>query len=144
MALSDQLSELSTQAKALEDSAASIHAENKAKAEARIAELRASLDAAKVSVDSKLDADADEIDTAWAQMQRSVSDSFASLKADADARRTHRKATHADRAADSAELDAQDAIDFAIQALQEAEYFVLTAAVAREDADEAEAADIER
>jgi hypothetical protein len=140
MALSDQLSKLSVQAKALEDSAASIHSENKAKAEARIVELRTSLDDAQTEIDNKLDADADALDSGWAQMQKSVSDSFASLKADADARRTKRKATHADRVADSAELDAEDAIDFAIQALQEAEYFVLTASVAREDAEAAEAA----
>ncbi|MCV7083548.1 hypothetical protein H7H37_22810, partial [Mycolicibacterium insubricum] len=42
--------------------------------------------------------------------------------------------THADRRADNAECDAEDAIEFAIYALEEAEYYVLAAAEARVEA----------
>ncbi len=134
MALSDQLGKLSAQAKNLEDSASDLHAKNKAKVEARLTELRGALDQADVD----LQADADDIGTGWSNLQKSVSDGFASIKKDADARRVEHKAKRADRAADSAELDAEDAIDFAVYALQEAEYYVLAAAYARADADDAE------
>lgn len=134
MALSDQLIKLGTQAKSLEDSASQLHAKNQAAVQARLAELRVSLDDAQV----KLAAEGSEVSAGWADLQKSVQDGFASVRKDADARRTARKVKRADRAADNAELDAADAIDFAVYALQEAEYYVLTAAQARADATEVE------
>ena len=135
MALSEQLSKLSVQAKQLEDSANEVHTANKAKVEARLAELRTSLDDAQHDIDAQAQADAEDVAAGWAEMQKSVSDGFASLKADMDARQAGRKAKRADRAADQAELDAADAIDWAVYALQEAEYYVLAAADARATAD---------
>ena len=135
MALSEQLSKLSVQAKQLEDSANEVQSANKAKVDARLAELRTSLDEAKRDIDAQAQADAEAVAAGWADMQKSVSDGFASLKADMDARQAGRKAKRADRAADQAELDAADAIDWAVYALQEAEYYVLAAADARVAAD---------
>ena len=137
MTLSEQLSKLSVQAKQLEDSANELHSANKAKVDARLAELRTSLDEAKRDIDAQTQADAESAAAGWADLQKSVSDGFVSLKADMDARQAGRKAKRADRAADQAELDAADAIDWAVFSLQEAEYYVLAAADARAAADEA-------
>ena len=136
MALSDQLMKLSTQAKSLEDSAGELHSENQAKVQDRLAQLRVSIDDAQL----QLAADGAEASAGWADLQKSVRDGFASVKKDAETRRTAHRVKRADRAADNAELDAEDAIDFAVYALQEAEYYVLTAAQARADAAEAELA----
>ncbi len=59
MALSDQLTKLSTQAKSLEDSAAELHSKDKAKLQERLAELRSSLDEAQTDLDADVDAGAD-------------------------------------------------------------------------------------
>ena len=137
MTLSEQLSRLSVQAKHLEDSASELQSTNKAKVDARLAELRTSLDEAKRDIDAHAQADAESVAAGWADLQKSVSDGFASLKADMDARQAGRKAKRADRAADQAELDAADAIDWAVFSLQEAEYYVLAAADARAAAEAA-------
>ena len=137
MTLSEQLSKLSVQAKQLEDSANEINSANKAKVDARLAELRTSLDQAKRDIDAQVQSDSESAAAEWADFQKSVSDGFASLKADMDARQAGRKAKRADRAADQAELDAADAIDWAVYSLQEAEYYVLAAADARATADAA-------
>ncbi len=134
MALSDQLTKLSAQAKNLEDSAQDLRAKNKAKVEQRLTALRGEIDQAGVT----LGADADEVAEGWSSLQKSVSEGFANIKKRAEDRRVERGVHRADRAADNAELYAEDAIDFAVYALQEAEYYVLAAASARADADDAE------
>jgi uncharacterized membrane-anchored protein YhcB (DUF1043 family) len=140
MALSDQLSKLSEQAKHLEESAEELHTENQAKVQARLTELRTSLDQAQRDIDAQAHADAESVAAGWADLQKSVSDGFAEMKADMEARQAGRKAKRADKAADQAEYDAADAIDWAVYALEEAEYYVLAAAQARADADAAAAA----
>jgi hypothetical protein len=85
----------------------------------------------------KVDERSAEISDRWKQMQTSVADGFESLRDHAEARRADR----AERTAENAEFDAEAAVTFAVYALQEAEYYVLAAVVARADADSAEAAD---
>jgi hypothetical protein len=102
--------------------------------------LRTSLDQAKRDIDVQVQADSESVAAGWADLQKSVSDGFAEMKADMEARQAGRKAKRADRAADQAEYDAADAIDWAVYALEEAEYYVLAAAQARADADAAAAA----
>ena len=131
MTLSEQLKKLSVQAKQFEESANELHSADKAKVDARRAELRTSLDAAQRDIGAKAQAGGESVAAGWANLQKSVSDGFASLKTDMDARQAGRKAKRADRAADQAELDAADAIDWAVYSLQQAEYYVLAAADAR-------------
>ena len=69
-------------------------------------------------------------------MQKNVSDAFNSIHARAAARRAARKAKHAENVAEDSEWDAEDAVDFAIYAVQEAEYALLQAATDRETADQ--------
>ena len=138
MALSDQLAKLSTQAKRLEDSAAAASSKNKEWLAQRESDVRADLDQTKAATKAAVQESKDSVTAGWHDLQQSVSDSVASLKTKADARRAEHKAKRADRAADNAEIDAEDAVAFAIYALEEAEYYVLAAAQARLDADDAE------
>jgi hypothetical protein len=119
MALSDALISLGNQAKELEDSAAGARQESEAKLRARADELRTSIAEAKADMDKKVDERSAEISSRWKEMQTSVADGFESLR-------------------ENAEFDAEAAVTFAVFALQQAEYYVLAAAVARADAEAAE------
>jgi uncharacterized membrane protein len=88
-------------------------------------------------MDTKVDKKSAEISSRWKQMQTSVADGFESLRDQAEARRADRAVARAERTAENAEFDAEAAVIFAVYALQEAEYYVLAAAVARADADTA-------
>ena len=136
MALSDQLTKLAEQTKALETSAADVKAKNDAKVQARIAELHASLEATKVEIGDDLVAEGDQEAKDWATMQQNVSQAFDSLHARAASRRQAHKAKRAESIAEDSEWDAADAVDFAVYAIQEAEYALLQAAADRDTADE--------
>jgi hypothetical protein len=136
MALSDQLTKLADQTKALEASAADVKAKNDARVQARIVALHASLELTKTEIGDDMVADGDQATRDWATMQQSVSDAFDSLHEQAAVHRAARKARHAEGIAQDSELDAADAVDFAIYAIQEAEYAVLQAAADRDAADQ--------
>jgi hypothetical protein len=89
-------------------------------------------------LDTKVDERSAEISNRWKQMQTSVADGFESLRDHAEARRADRAVARAERTAENVEFDADAAVTFAVYALQEAEYYVLAAAVARADADAAQ------
>jgi hypothetical protein len=135
MALSDQLIKLGQRAKELEDSAAGARTESEAYLRARADELRASIAEAKSNLDTKVEDLPAEISNRWKTMQASVADGFESLREHAKARRADRAAARAERTAENAEFDAETTVTFAVYALQEAEYYVLAAAVAQADAD---------
>ncbi|MCU1585380.1 MAG: hypothetical protein JWM49_1936 [Microbacteriaceae bacterium] len=135
MALSDLMLRLGSQAKDLEDSASALHTDNDARLKARASELHKSLSKIKVALGQELEADSDVAANRWAGLQRTVSDGFEALRTQAAARAAD-PAVQADTAARRAELDAEDAIDFAVYALQEAEYSVLAALAARGGADD--------
>jgi hypothetical protein len=144
MALSDLILRLGSQAKDLEDSASALHADNDAKLKARASELYESLSKIKAELGQKLDADSEVAATRWAGLQRTVSDGFEALRTQAAARAGD-PAVQADSAATRANVEAEDAIDFALHALQEAEYYLLAAVAARGDesaADEVVVADV--
>ncbi|WP_426515591.1 hypothetical protein ACPPVQ_13365 [Diaminobutyricibacter sp. McL0618] len=136
MALSDELLKLSNQSRELEASIEATKERNDEKLKARKAQLDAQLTDARTKLGAKVNAAGDETAAEWADAQKSVSDAFASLRADSTARHAKWSAKRAGRAADDAEADALDSIDFAIYAIQEAEYAVLDAAIARDEADE--------
>lgn len=137
MALSDQLSKFSAQAKSLEDSASAAEKRGKEWLSERQSEVKSSLEQAQAEVAAQVQAHADEVSKGWRKLQQSVSDDFDSLRENAGKRHAEHQAKRADRAADRAEEDAEDAIAFAIYSLEQAEYYVLAAAQARLDADDA-------
>jgi hypothetical protein len=133
MALSDLMLRLGSQAKDLEDSVAALRTDNDAKLKARASELRESLSMITFAFGQKVEADSDAVASRWAGLQRTVSAGFEALRTEAAARAAD-PSVPADTAARRAELDAEDAIDFAVYALQEAKYYVLAALAARGDA----------
>ena len=136
MALSDQLTKLADQTKELEASAADVAAEDAPKLEARLATLQQSIETYKGQLGDQLIEDGHDGADDWATMQRNVSDAFNSIHARAAAHRAARRAKHAENVAEDSEWDADDAVDFAIYAVQEAEYALLQAATDRETADQ--------
>ena len=106
MSLSDALLKLSTNAKQLEQSIEATKQKNDAKIEERRVELQSELDVASKHFKESLDSAADQAASDWAEAQKSVSDAFESLRADARSRRAEWSAKRASRAAEVAESDA--------------------------------------
>ncbi len=79
-----------------------------------------------------------KISAGWAHMQQTWSEHIAKIRADIESK----KAKHdpAEKRAEHAERDASFGIEYAFAAIEEAEYAVLDAALARMDADELAAA----
>lgn len=113
MAFSDLILQLGNQAKQLEATASAHRSDNDAQLKARETELRSSLAKAKSAVDQKLEAGSELTASRVAGLQRTLSEGFEALRTDATAR---------------GELDAEDAIAFAVHALQEAEYLLAAGA----------------
>ena len=142
MALSDLILRLGSQAKDLEDSASALRTDNDAKLKARASELHESLSKVKVALGQKLESDSDAAGNRLTELQRTIGDGFEALRAEAAAR-TADPAVKADTSAQLAQFDAEDAIDFAVYALQEAEYYVLAAVAARGGADDLAEAELD-
>ena len=105
----------------------------------QVSELHSKLSTGNVlSQEAEGKADADDVATGWQKLRAKVSGDFDTLRENAGKRHATHQAKHADRRADNAECDAEDAIEFAIYALEEAEYYVLAAAEARVEAVDAE------
>ena len=118
MAISDLILQLGKQSKHLEDTASALHADNDAQLKAREKELRSSLAKVKSAVDKKLAVDSEGTANRVAELQRTLSAGFEALRTDVTA--------HG--------IDTEDAVAFAVHALQEAEY-LLAAAAGSDDAD---------
>ncbi len=82
----------------------------------------------------------DETTQWWGQVQDNWKSHIAKVRKDADEAKTNLKADRAEVRAERAEANAAAAVEFAYAALEEAEYQVLNAAMARIDAEEADAA----
>jgi hypothetical protein len=72
----------------------------------------------------------------WNDLQSSWADHIAKVRQNIDAKKAELDATSAARRADNAEEDALFAIDYAYATIEEAEYALLDAVLARMDADE--------
>ena len=143
---SELLTELSQKAKAAEDDAADVKSRNRAKLEARRNEIEASLDedAAELDAESaedeaELDAEAAEAAESWRQIQSNLRAGFkekkAAIKAEIDAQKAARDAKRAAKRANRSEAEADIAVQIALGAIEQAEYAVLDAVLARADAD---------
>ena len=143
---SDQLEKASQQLKDLSTRASKAEADARAAKTKKKAELQAQLDAARAAAEQTardLDAGADEVDdeitSAWTELQGRWKDHTAKIRKDADDAKSNLDAKLAERQAERAEARAEDALDFAAAAIEEAYYQVLNAAAARLDADDAAA-----
>ena len=98
-----------------------------------------SLAATRAKVGGDVKQAGDDARTDWDTMQDTVSATFESLHAKAATHRASLKEEHAENVAEDSEWDAEAAVDFAVYAIQEAEYAILQAAGDRENADELKA-----
>lgn len=136
MAVSDQLSQLSARTKELEDRA--MAARSKAKADLE-QEVESAREAAQVQGDvlrQSAEARKGKISAWWDSVERSWNDHLAAVREDFDDKRAAHDLKTAQRRADNAEDDATFAVGYAYAAVEEAEYAVLDATLARMEADE--------
>ena len=136
MTLSDQLTKLAARAKEAEDRAAA--AQNKARADLE-ADVKTARESAKAQADQLSKTVEDQkgkLSAWWARLQRSWDEHIAEVRRNIDERRASHNLEAAQREADGADEDAAFAVDYAYAAIEEAEYAVLDARLARMNADE--------
>ena len=136
MALSDQLAKLSQRAKEAEEHAAAARDKTKADVENDRENARATAQAQADRLHESADANRARISAWWHDVQRSWSQHVAAVKEDMTDRRAEHDLDRANKRAENAEGDAAFAIDYAVAAIDEAEYAVLDASLARMEANE--------
>ncbi|CAI7975869.1 conserved hypothetical protein [Frankia sp. Hr75.2] len=145
--LSEQLSELSKRARKVDDVVGAARERNRAQLEAQRDELKSAVEAGRADAAKDLAAEKADVreDVAearasmkarWDAVRSSIDQRFAEMRADADERRQERDIGKAQHHADMAERDAADAIDLALFVLDEADYAIIDAVIAREDAEQ--------
>jgi hypothetical protein len=136
MAVSDDLSKLTTRAKEAEDRAAAAREKAKADLEADRNNARAVGEQQAQDLRQQAEEGKGRISDRWADVQRSWDEAVARVRADLESRKEEHDLHKAQRRAERAEDDARFAIDFAYSAIVEAEYAVLDAALAKKEAEE--------
>jgi hypothetical protein len=134
--LSDQLTELAARAKQAEDFVNGARSKNRAYLDSQRETLKASIDGSKAKVAAGATAAQAEAESWWGGTRSAIEDRFASLRAEHDEHRAERDLKKAENRADDAEQDAEYAVDFAISMLDQAEYLVADAVIARAEADD--------
>jgi gas vesicle protein len=135
--VSEQLAELSRRAKAAEDAADAARAETREKLAARVDQARTNAERRANELGDMSDALAQDASDRWSGIQGRWKDHVSAMRAQVQERQAERDAKRTERRAEAAEDDAAYAISFAISAVEEAEYTVLDATLARADADAA-------
>jgi hypothetical protein len=133
--LSDQLNELSTRTKQLEDSAVASQAASREMIETKVEEAKASIAKARDNVQSRIDEASGDASAYRKKAQESVSDWADKLKQRRAERKTERNLDHAVHDAAQADEDAAAAVDFAIYAVAVAEYAMADAVDTKQTAD---------
>jgi len=137
---SAQLKRLSERASAAEANANALKAKNKAALEQQVDAAQAAAKQASDDLKASAKETQDEITQWWGQVQDNWKSHIAKVRKNADQAKANMKADRAEIRAEQAEANAAAAVDFAYAALEEADYQVLNAAMARIDAEEAKAA----
>jgi chromosome segregation ATPase len=134
--LSEQLSELSAQAKKAEDVVTAAQARNRAVLGKEREQLRSKISEAKTHGEARVAAVQDKNQSWWDDTRSSIDARFAQIHAERDEHRAERDLKKAEKRADEAEEDAAYAIEFAISMLDQANYAIADAVIARADADD--------
>ena len=138
--LSEQLQDLSQRAKKIENSATAARQKNRVELERR----RTQLDSDIKSTGQKIEASAAEarenVRAGWADIRNRIDKQLAGARTKIEERKAERDLNRAERRAQAAEDDAADAIALAVYVLDQAEYAVVDAALARASADNLRAA----
>jgi hypothetical protein len=136
MKLSEQLIELSARAKQAEDMVAAAQAKNRAAVDKQRAQLQTAIDDGAAAARANLASAQDKVESWWDETRAAVDARFAALRTKVEQSRGEREAKRALNRADEAEEDAADAVAFAIWVLDQAEYAVADAVLARGEADD--------
>jgi hypothetical protein len=120
----------------LEDRAAAARAKAKGDLEQDVKRARESAQAQADTLRQSVEASQGRISAWWDSVQRSWNDHLAAVRKNVDEKEAAHDLKKARRIADQAEVDAEFAIDYAYAAIEEAEYAVLEATLARMEADE--------
>ena len=134
--LSEQLQDLSDQAKNTEDAVAAARARNRTELQQIRERVHATTSAAVDQAKNDAAATKDVLQTEFAQTRERVENYFADLRARSDRRRTDHDVRRAGRRADEAEREAAEAVEFALYVLDGAINAVVDAALARAEEDE--------
>lgn len=136
MALSDQLYTMAARSKQAEDNVAAARTKAKAQLEADVKAAKASAQKHADALHAKVDQGKEDVSEGWTNAQRSFHDKISSAKLKMEVHKAERDLKRAEKNAERAERDAAFAVDFAYLAIEEAEYEVLDAILARAYADE--------
>jgi hypothetical protein len=134
--MSEQLNELADRVKKSEDFVNAARAKNRAVLDDERETLKTSIANGKAQMNADAAATADETRSWWNDTRQSIDARVTDLRAERDDHRAARTLKRAERHAEDAEQDAAYAVDFALAMLDEAEYAVADAVLARLDADE--------
>ena len=137
---SAQLKRLSERASAAEADANALKAKNKAALEQKVDAAKADAKQASDELKASAKESQDEITQWWGQVQDNWKSHIAKIRKKADQAKANMKADQLEMGAEIAEDNAASAVDFAYAAIEEAEYQVLNAAMARTEAEDAQAA----
>jgi hypothetical protein len=136
MAASDQLAKLVDRAKEAESRAAAAGHRAKTEVEQDVSSARASAQANADRLRETAEARRAEASDWWADVHKTWSEYADAMRRTMEKRHTEHDIDRARLRAANAEDDAQFAIDVAYSAIEEAEYAVLDATLARMDADD--------
>jgi hypothetical protein len=136
VALSDQLTKLATKAKEAEDHAAAAQTQARAELDQSVKTAQEAARAQADELRKSAEVSKGKISAWWDGVQRSWDQHIAAARENIEEKRGEHDLNAAQRAADRAEGDAAFAVDYAYGAIEEAEYAVLYAALARKDADD--------
>jgi hypothetical protein len=134
--LSEQLTDLAARAKRSEDFANAASAKNRAYLDDQRETLKKSIATGKARMNADAAVAQNKTQTWWNDTRQSIDARVGELRAERDDHRAAHDLKKAQRRAEDAEGDAAYAVDFALQMLDEAEYAVSDAILARIDADE--------
>lgn len=135
MTLSDDLSKLAARAKAAENRFAAAQQDAHAKLQQDVQSARDALQKGTDQLREAAEANQGKVAAWWSGVQNSWDDEIASIRRDVESKKAEHDLKAAQRRANDAEEDAKFAIAYAYWAVEEAEYRVLDAVLARADAD---------
>ena len=139
MAASDQLSKLAARAKEAEDQAAAARAQATTELQQAVESSRASAQEQADNLRKMADANKGKISGWWHEVQNAWTGHIAKVREGIDTKKAEHDVGRAEKRADLAEDDATFAVAYAYAAIEEAQYAVLDAELARRQADELKA-----
>ena len=134
--LSVALLDLASRVKRVEDSAAAVEANNRAKLQARREELEAAIDESRIELAAAATQTTESARTKWSQAKTLIDGQVNDMRADFAKWQAEIKEDRAEQAAENAEYDAVVAVNLAAYCLDAAEWAVVQAELARGEADQ--------